>query len=166
MKRRVFFSFHYQPDNWRAATIRSIGTIDSSSVATDNEWESIKKGGDTAIQRWIDGQISGRSCGIVLIGSETAGRKWINYEIKKCWDNGKGLLGIYIHNLKNSAGIQSIKGSDPFATFTLKDGTVRLSSVVRTYDPPYSDSKQVYSYISTHLESWIDSAITARANYK
>lgn len=166
MAKRVFFSFHYQADNWRAATVRSIGAIDGSSVATDNEWETIKKGGDSAIQKWIDGQIHGKSCGIVLIGSATAGRKWIDYEIKKCWDEGKGLLGIYIHNLKDSSGNQSSKGANPFATFTLKNGTVPLTSVVTAYDPPYTDSKQAYSYISTNLESWIDAAVTARANYK
>ncbi|MDX2080754.1 MAG: TIR domain-containing protein [Terrimicrobiaceae bacterium] len=166
MAKRVFFSFHYQPDNWRAATVRSIGAIDGSSVATDNEWEAIKKGGDSAIQKWIDGQISGKSCGIVLIGAQTAGRKWINYEIKKCWDDGKGLLGIYIHNLKDSSGNQSSKGADPFATFTLKNGTVPLTSVVKTYDPPYTDSKSAYNYIATNLASWIDAAVTARSNYK
>ncbi len=166
MAKRVFFSFHYQPDNWRASQVRNIGAIDGSAVASDNDWETIKRGGDAAIQRWIEGQISGRSCAIVLIGASTAGRKWINYEIKKCWDDGKGLLGIYVHNLKDRQGLQTTKGTNPFSEFTLKNGTVPLSSVVQAYDPPYYSSTDVYAYIQNNLETWIDDAIRIRTNYQ
>lgn len=166
MARRVFFSFHYEPDNWRASTVRSIGAIDGSAVATDNDWEHIKRGGDAAIQRWIDGQISGRSCGIVLIGSSTAGRKWINYEIKKCWDSGKGLLGIHIHNLKDRFGTQTTKGNNPIGTFTLKNGTIPLANYAKTYDPPYSESTSAYRYIAANLEQWIDEAVRLRAAFR
>lgn len=38
---------------------------------------------------------------VVLIGEDTAKRKWVKYEIKKAWNEGKGVLGIYIHNLKD-----------------------------------------------------------------
>ena len=30
MARRVFYSFHYQPDNWRAAMVRNIGSIEGN----------------------------------------------------------------------------------------------------------------------------------------
>ena len=52
MARKSFYSFHYKPDNWRAATVRNIGAIDGNKPATDNEWESVTKGGDDAIKRW------------------------------------------------------------------------------------------------------------------
>ncbi len=165
MPRKVFYSFHYVPDNWRASQVRNMGSIEGSTVASDNDWETVKRGGDAAVQRWIDAQISGRSCGVVLIGSATAGRKWINYEIEKCWNDGKGLLGIHIHNLKDRDGRQSSKGANPFATFTLKNGTVPLSSVVKAYDPPHFMSTDVYSHIQANLEQWIESAIQTRANY-
>ena len=103
MARRVFFSFHYKPDNWRAAQIRNSGVVEGDRPVTDNEWESITRLGDAAIQRWIDAQLYGKSCLIVLIGSYTANRKWINYEIAKAWNDGKGVLGIYIHNLKDQS---------------------------------------------------------------
>lgn len=166
MAKRVFFSFHYDPDNWRASQIRNIGVIDGSSIASDNDWESIKRGGDVAIQRWIDGQITGRSCAVVLIGSATSGRRWINYEIEKCWNDGKGVLGIHVHSLKDRFGRQSTKGANPFSNFTLKNGTVSLSSVARTYDPPYFASTDAYAYIQQNLESWIDEAIKVRTNYQ
>ena len=54
MARKCFFSFHYVPDNWRASTIRQIGAIEGNQPALDNDWETVTKGGDAAIQKWID----------------------------------------------------------------------------------------------------------------
>ncbi|MEJ5316219.1 MAG: TIR domain-containing protein [Tenuifilum sp.] len=165
MTRRVFYSFHYKPDNWRASQVRNIGKVEGNKPASDNDWETVTKGGDKAIQKWIDDQLNGRSCTIVLIGENTAGRKWIKYEIEKSWNDGKGLLGIYIHNLKNSAGEQSNKGKNPFDDFTMQRDNKKLSSIVKTYDPPYTTSKNVYDYISEHIEDWIETAIQIRNDY-
>jgi len=165
MARRVFYSFHYKPDNWRASQVRNIGKVEGNKPASDNDWETVTKGGEKAIQKWIDDQLNGRSCSIVLIGENTAGRKWIKYEIEKSWNDGKGLLGIYIHNLKNSAGEQSNKGRNPFEDFTMQRDNKKLSSIVKTYDPPYTTSKNVYDYISEHIEDWIETAIQIRNDY-
>lgn len=162
MPKHAFFSFHYQTDNWRASQVRNMGVVDGNKPANDNDWETVKKGGDAAIQKWIDDQLEGRSCTVVLIGAETASRKWINYEIETSWNSGKGVLGINVHHLKNVASQQSSKGKNPFETFTMKNGQIKLSSIVRTYDPPYSDSQRVYDYIKTHLSEWIDEAIAIR----
>lgn len=163
MARRVFYSFHYIPDAWRTSQVRNIGKIEGNKSASDNDWETVKKGGDKAIQKWIDDQLDGRSCTIVLIGANTAGRKWINYEIEKSWKDGKGILGIYIHNLKNEESKQSVKGSNPFNGY--KIGEESMSSIVKAYDPPKTDSKEVYAYISDHIEEWIEKAIEIRNNY-
>ena len=163
MARRVFYSFHYIPDAWRTAQLRNIGKIEGNKSASDNDWETVKKGGDKAIQKWIDDQLDGRSCTIVLIGTNTAGRKWINYEIEKSWNDGKGILGIYIHNLRNEESKQSKKGSNPFDGYTIVKKT--LYSIIKTYDPPSNDSKEVYAYISNHIEEWIEKAIEIRSNY-
>ena len=50
---------------------------------TDNDWEQVRKGDDVAIQRWINQQIHGKSCVVILIGEHTASRRWIQYEITK-----------------------------------------------------------------------------------
>jgi hypothetical protein len=165
MARRVFYSFHFEADSWRASQIRNIGVIEGNSPASDNDWEAVKRGGDPAIQRWIDDQLSGRGCTIVLIGAATAGRKWINYEIEKSWNDGKGLLGIYIHRLKDRYGQQSAKGANPFDGFTLNRDNSRLSSIVKAYDPPYWDSSDVYNYIANNLAAWVEDAIASRNNY-
>ena len=165
MARRVFYSFHYKPDNWRASQVRNMGVIEGNAPVSDNDWETITGRGDTAIKNWIDGQLSGKSCTVVLIGSATAGRKWIKYEIKKTWDDEKGLVGIYIHNLKNSSGNQASKGSNPFNDFTLGEGSGKLSSVVKAYDPPYTSSTNVYDHIKNNLAEWVERAIRIRVNY-
>ena len=128
MARRAFYSFHYKPDNWRASQVRNMGVIEGNKPASDNDWEEITSGGDKAIEEWIDGQLSGKSVAIVLIGANTAGRKWIGYEIKKAWDDDKGVLGVYIHNLENSRGEQSTKDKNPFAVF--KIGETNMSKIV------------------------------------
>ncbi len=140
MARKCFYSFHYKPDVIRAARIRNIGRIEGNKPAVDNDWESITKAGDSAIQRWIDDQLIARTCTIVLIGEETAGRKWIDYEITKSWNDGKGVVGIHIHNLVDFNGKTSNKGRNPFG-FQLRNGR-RMSDYVRVYDPSGKTSCQ------------------------
>ena len=53
---------------------------------------------------------------VVLVGANTAGRKWIKHEISKSWDDGMGVVGIHIHGLKNKDGKVSTKGKNPFAS--------------------------------------------------
>ncbi len=162
MARRVFYSFHYKPDNWRASQVRNVGAIEGNRPCSDNDWEAITRGGDDRIKRWIADQMDGKSCAVVLIGSNTAGRKWINYEIIKAWDDRKGVVGVYVHNLQGSDGRQSEKGLNPFDSIGYGNTGRMLSSVVRAYDPPYFDSKQVYGYISANLANWVDEAVRIR----
>ena len=168
MARKAFYSFHYKPDNWRASQVGNMGVIEGNAPVSDNDWESITSKGDNAIQNWIDGQILGKSCTILLIGTNTAGRKWIKYEIEKTWNDGKGLLGIYIHNLKDRQGDQSTKGRNPFDDFNLKETILKgttLSSIVKAYDPLYTASTDVYDHINRYLETWVETAIGIRAKY-
>jgi hypothetical protein len=163
MARRCFYSFHYQPDNWRASQVRNMGVIEGNQPVGDNDWETVKRGGDRAVENWIADQMSGRSCTVVLIGAETAGRKWINYEIEKTWKDKKGLVGIYIHNLKDVRQQQTSKGNNPFSQYNVNGTT--LASIVRSYDPPYTDSAQVYGYINANLAAWVEEAVAIRNRY-
>ena len=78
VRRRVFFSFHYEADAWRAAQVRNMGMVEDDEPVSDNDWEAVTRGGDAAIQRWIDGQMQGKSCAVVLIGSNTAGQTQVD----------------------------------------------------------------------------------------
>lgn len=163
MTRRCFYSFHYKPDCTRAAQVRQIGVIEGNRPASDNDWEAVTKGGDGAIKRWIDAQMSGRSCTIVLVGAATANRKWINYEIVRAWELKLGIVGIHIHGLKNLAGDLAPKGLNPFDFVMHGPSGKTLSSIVRCYDPAGTDSKERYAWITKHLSNAVEEAIGIRA---
>jgi hypothetical protein len=162
MARKCFFSFHYKPDNWRVSQIRNIGVIEGNRPASDNDWETITKGGEQKIKKWIDEQMKGKTCTIILVGSNTANRKWINYEIVESWNKGLGVLAIHIHKIKDRLGKQSVKGTNPFYYITHNSTKKRLSTIAKAYDPPRSSSKGVYNYISENINSWIEKAIEIR----
>jgi len=153
------------PDCWRASQVRNIGSIEGNQAISDNDWEEVTKGGDQAIKDWIAAQLSGKSCTVVLIGSNTAGRKWINYEIAEAWNANKGVVGIYVHNLKDADGKQSAKGGNPFAHVTMTRDQAKMSAIVKAYDPPFSASTDVYQYIADNIEAFVEEAISIRNDY-
>ena len=157
----VFYSFHYDNDVFRVQQIRNMGVVEGDEPVSPNDWEQIKRRGDTAIERWIDEAMRYRRCVIVLVGSATAGRRWINYEIKRAYDSGKGLFGIYIHNLNCPRTGRCAQGANPFDGFTINNGQQRLSTVIPCYDPGYN----AYAGISGSLVTWVTDAITA-AQYR
>ncbi|MEA3364703.1 MAG: TIR domain-containing protein [Candidatus Hydrogenedentes bacterium] len=162
MARRVFFSFHYKPDNWRASQVRNMGVIEGNRPCSDNDWETIAKGGDEKIKKWIAEQMDGKSCAVVLIGTNTSGRKWINHEIVKAWDDGKGVVGIHIHGLKDKDEKVSTKGSNPFDSIGYGNSGKKLSSIVKCYDPQGSNSQERYDWIAKHLANAVEEAIRIR----
>lgn len=164
MARRCFYSFHYQPDNWRASTVRNIGTIEGNQPATDNDWESVTGGADPEekIKRWIAAQMQGRTCTIVLVGSGTAKRKWINYEIIKSWNEGLGVVGIRIHGLKDRFGQTSAVGENPFDHITHGPTKKPLSTIVKCYNPGGNTSQDRYAWISQHLANAVEEAVRIR----
>ena len=162
MARRVFYSFHYKPDVMRVSQVRNIGALEANRPATDNDWETVVSGKDAAIKRWITNQMKGRSCTVVLIGENTADRKWINHEIIKSWDEGMGVVGIHIHGLKNINGYIANKGKNPFTCIGYGGTGKKLSSIVKCYNPIGSNSKERYTWIAKHLENAIEEAIKIR----
>ena len=163
-KRQVFYSFHYKPDCWRVSQVRNIGIVEGNKPAPDNEWEKITSAGNDAIKKWINDQMKYRSCTVVLVGSKTADRKWINYEIVKSWDENMGLVGIYIHGLKNSDGYISEKGSNPFDYINYGDTGKKLSTIVKCYNPTGKNSKERYAWISQYISAAVEEAIKIRNN--
>ena len=119
MARKVFFSFHYARDAWRVGQVRNCGVItnlEKSPFYDKAEWESIKRSGDTAIKNWIDKQLQGTSVTVVLIGEQTANRRWVKYEIQKSIELGKGLIGVHISGIKDQYGNTGNLGANPLPT--------------------------------------------------
>jgi MTH538 TIR-like domain (DUF1863) len=116
MARSVFFSFHYQRDVWRVNQIRNLPDVIGTGAAGFKDaslWEEAKKKGDAVVQGMIDAALKGTSVTVVFIGQETAGRKFINYEIDKSIERGNGLVGMQIHHLKDRHGMTDAVGRTP-----------------------------------------------------
>ena len=116
--RSVFFSFDWD-DVWRVNQVRhswvTKGSYQSAGFVDRAEIEQLKGSTDQAIKNWISRQLQGTSVTCVLIGSDTANSRWVNYEIQQSLDRGNGLVGVYIHNVKGQSGKTTYKGNDPFA---------------------------------------------------
>lgn len=151
----VFYSFHFDNDVMRVQQIRNMGVVEGDEPVSPNEWERIKGRGTGAVEKWIDDNMKYRRCVVVLIGSDTADRRWVRHEIVKAWNEGRGLLGIYIHNLKCPRTGTCTKGANPFSSIKLQDGTA-ISSYITCQDP---DSWDAYADINRNLESWVAAAI-------
>ncbi|MCC6756320.1 MAG: TIR domain-containing protein [Solirubrobacterales bacterium] len=118
MARKVFFSFHYQRDLWRVNVVRNSAMIEGVSAAGFHDqslWEETKKRGDDAVRRLIDTGLEGTTVTVVLIGAETANRRYVSYEIDKSVARGNGLLGVRINNIKDENGCTDLLGAVPAA---------------------------------------------------
>ena len=110
---------------------------------------------------WIHENMKGCSSVMVVIGTETANRKWVKYEIKKAWRDGKGLFGIYINQLNCPNGTSSSKGANPFH-ITI-DGQ-NLARVIECYKPDGRlNSKSTYDYIKANIHDWANQAVADAA---
>jgi hypothetical protein len=135
MARQVFFSFHYERDNWRASQVRNSWVTkpdrQTAGFWDRAEWEQVQRGGDAAIKNWIDNQLKGTSVTVVLIGAETSSRKWVRYEIEQSINRGNGIIGVRIYNLKDSEGNTDAPGDTGFG---LVDGEHTFGELYPIYD--------------------------------
>jgi len=157
MVRRVFFSFHYERDIWRVSQVRNSWVtkpdIEEAGYIDAASWENIRKQGDDAIKRWIANQLDGTSVTVVLIGKETSTREWVRYEIRKSYEKKNGLLGVYIHNLKDNEGKTDEQGNNYFGEIGKDDkgNPVYFGQIFPTYD--YVNNKGY-----DNIGDWIEQA--------
>jgi hypothetical protein len=131
MARRVFFSFHYQNDIFRVNQIRNSHVVEGCAAAGFQDaslWEEARRKGDSAIKTLIDNGLLNSSVTVVLIGEQTAQRRYVTYEIEKSLERGNGLLGIHIHNIRNYDGRTS------FFPGAVPEALRRASAPVYTWD--------------------------------
>jgi hypothetical protein len=154
MARRVFFSFHYDLDVWRASQVRNSWVVRpdreyAGRFADAASWEQIQRRGDDAVKRWIDAQLLNTSVTVVLVGAQTASRPFVNYEIEESHKRGNGMLAVKIHSMKNQFGVTSLPGKNPLDNFTLQQRP--LSMFYQTYDWVLHNG---YKY----LGDWVEAA--------
>lgn len=155
--RHVFFSFDWD-DVWRANQVRhswvTKGGYSKAGFADSADIETLKMSTESAITEWIDRQMAGTSVTCVLIGSATARSRWVKYEITRSIERGNGLLGVYIHGVKDEYGLTAAKGHSPFEVppfnFVPNLGSLSYPCCL------YYDWKEDSGY--TNLGSWIEKA--------
>ena len=175
-KRKNFYSFHYANDCWRTQIVRNIGAIEGNKPVSANEWEEVNRQSSDAIQHWIDNAMYYRSCVVVLVGSETANRTWGQYEIEHAWKEGKGIVCIDIHNLKDSNGNTCYAGKNPLSLFCINKtfnyiakqsnpadrNEICLDQVCKFYKPSFYNT---YKDIEDNIEALVEEAIRIRNQY-
>lgn len=158
MAKSVFHSFHYDRDYWRVQQVMKIGALDGQTILNPQKWEEVKRQGDAAIEKWIAEQMAYKKAVVVLVGAQTASRRWVRHEIIKAWNDKKPLVGVRIHGLADASVKTDIAGPDPFADIKLNDGSGTLADYITLHNPTGSTSKDVYASIAANLESWVDGA--------
>lgn len=156
MNIRLYFSFDYANDLWRANIVRNswmTANRGADGLWDASMWESIKRDGEHAIRRAIDKELNKTSVTVLLIGQRTAQRKWIQYEISESVERGNGLLGVYINGLRDQHGVVSRRGNNPLDTIHfIKEGTkVSASQLYQTYD-------WIYNHGFENFASWVEQA--------
>ncbi|MDR2203187.1 MAG: TIR domain-containing protein [Nitrososphaerota archaeon] len=104
MARRVFFSFHYDNDINRAMVVRNSDVIrgtEATGFVDKADFEKVERQGKQAVHEWIDKQLEGTSVTVVLIGTETLSRPFVQYEIFKSLKRENGVIGVHISGIKD-----------------------------------------------------------------
>ena len=146
MARTAFFSFHYQNDIQRVNVVRNSHVVIGQAAAGFKDaslWEESKKKGKAVIESLIDSALVGTSVTIVLIGSETSKRQYVNYEIQQSIVRGNGILGIHINNIPDWQGQVKVRGAVP---------SLLSAKGYPTYDWPND---------STKFSAWVEAAAKA-----
>ena len=167
MARRVFYSFHHEPDNSRAAQVRNMGVVEGNKPASDNDWETITKKGDAAIEKWIGGQLDGKSCTVRANRRRHGWSQVDQVRNQRILEQQQGTARRKYPSPQEPLMANSHqKEATPLMNLPWARRKKTLSSVVKVYNPPHSDSKDAYAYIKDNLEDWIEEAISIRDDFQ
>ncbi|MGP5428175.1 TIR domain-containing protein [Enterococcus malodoratus] len=154
MAKRVFFGFYYENDLSRALVVKNNWALkenEESGFINKAEFERMKRDGDEAIERWIDKQLVGTSVTVVLIGNETLDSTYVQYGIKKSYEQGNALIALKIGKVKNLSQQTSISQSVVKIVGKKDDGELLWFDEIIDGE---------YDYIKndgyTNLEKWIE----------
>ena len=154
---RVFFSFDYTDDLWRASVVRN-HWIAEPSLAVGGFWDPRFTVGPVpsapTLEQFVDEQVQAADVTAVLIGARTGSCDHVLHAIRRSAQTGRGLLGIYIDQCKNRYGSASARGRNPFDRVVVeRDGQeVSMADSVPLYDWVEQDG-------GAHLRDWIDAAM-------
>ena len=189
--RRVFFAYHYKPDVQRAQVVSKSWVTkpdrESAGFMNNLEFEKKQRQDKELLKQFLSDAMKSSSVTAVLIGTETVYRPWVRYELVRSFQQGRGLLGIHVHNINGFDGKPVAQGPDPLENLAFAVTKGRVSWIHYTTqgwqpytevptasasDIPYSlrdgDYKTFKSLFSVYwwygdngyvnLGSWIDNA--------
>jgi len=107
--KNVFISHHHKDDkavtdftNLLAGKDYVIRNSSIRAKPSNTERLNQKKVSDATIERLIKMKMAWAGTVIVLVGSETHERKWVNWEIEQAHKQGKAILGVFMQGAKDS----------------------------------------------------------------
>lgn len=97
IKRKVFVSYHHRNDQaWYNSFSQTFGTQFDLFHDTSLDRQIDSDNTQYIAQAIRDGHIKGSSVTIVLMGTDTWKRRWVDWEIHATLEDGHGLLGIVL----------------------------------------------------------------------
>jgi antiphage defense system Thoeris ThsB-like protein len=139
--RRTFFSFHYKPDVARAWVVRNSwvtkvaqGERDDAGFFDGSVFEAAQRESDDVLKRFLREGLKSTTVTCVLVGSETALRRWVRYEIFQSFIRGDGLLAIRVHSIPGFNKLAAPVGFNPFESlaFAVDADVVRFKEYMTT----------------------------------
>jgi hypothetical protein len=141
MARRAFFSFHYAPDVTRAWVVRNSwvtkviqGQREDAGFFDSSVFEAKERESDLVLKRFLREGLVNTTVTCVLVGKQTALRRWVRYEIFRSFIRGNGLLAIRIHSIPDLRKRTSEAGPNPFGSlsFWIDDDRVKFQEYFAT----------------------------------
>lgn len=135
MPHPTFFSWHHELDHLRSSVVCSTPHLEDAHKTwiSAPAWQMVTPAGEAATEALILSGLKHTAVTAVLIGPETAGRRWVQHEIDSSLKRGNGLFGIYLHNIEDEFGNTVPKGANPLPPgcptydWVLEDGFSNLS---------------------------------------
>ena len=192
--RRTFFSFHYEADVTRAWVVRNSwvtkiaqGEREAAGFFDSSVFEAKERESVETLKTFLREGLRNSTVTCVLVGTQTALRRWVRYEIFRSFIRGNGLLAIRVHSILGLNKRQSASGANPFRNIAFKVdgdkvrfkeymtsgwqlardvGSMRLSDVTYSLggktNHSFSTLFPIYDWISDdgyeNLGAWIEGA--------
>lgn len=129
---RIFLSYEFHHDAWKAQAIRSVWLASGGSVTLEGD----EVGSDREIKLWIDDTLTEAEVTVVLVGPNTASSHWVKYEVQLSKALGKGLFGIDVGGMSGSSVVEPsspmpMLAGYPMYDWVKDDGKLKLGAWVR-----------------------------------
>jgi hypothetical protein len=103
----------------------------------------------------IRSELKGRGVTMVLIGRDTAAKRWIQFAIRESLKRGHALVGVYVHGMPDEHGAMDLQGKNPLDRVLIDatGKTRRAGDVFATYDWSRDAGR-------AHALEWVKAATT------